>query len=216
MPAFVDARADPDREDLLLFGCPIGLDGRKVSYVSEITGPSESTVRLVAQGRTGIEAVIELLGRLPEEGVSRAVIVEILGPIEPEAARRITTRRIPLVLAADRPTRDCGDADSDDVDGSDSDPFISGVIAITPEIGGDLFLAAAARRIDPAERVQLTPQEALEAITVDAAAAIGVENERGVIAQGRRADFAVLDRNPLTTPGEAWAAIRIEPFIAAQ
>jgi imidazolonepropionase-like amidohydrolase len=50
----------------------------------------------------------------------------------------------------------------------------------------------------------------LEAITIDAAHALGVETQRGVISAGRRADFAVLDRNPLTTPAEAWSLIVVE------
>jgi hypothetical protein len=61
--------------------------------------------------------------------------------------------------------------------------------------------------LTPTER--LGPQEALEAITTDAAFALGLEAEIGSIAPGKRADFTVLDQNPLTTAGERWGDIPV-------
>jgi alpha-D-ribose 1-methylphosphonate 5-triphosphate diphosphatase PhnM len=104
---------------------------------------------------------------------------------------------------------------SSDGNGNGVARAISGAIAIAPGDAEDHFLAAASKRLLEIERLRLTPQEALEAITADAAFALAEEASRGVIAPGRRADFAVLDRNPLATPGEAWAAISVEAFSAA-
>ena len=56
---------------------------------------------------------------------------------------------------------------------------------------------------------KLSAHEALEAITVDAAFALGLETEIGSIKPGLLADFTVLDANPFETPGEAWGAIGI-------
>ena len=55
----------------------------------------------------------------------------------------------------------------------------------------------------------LTPRDALEAITIDAAFALGLEQEIGSIEVGKRADFAILDSNPLATARENWADIQI-------
>lgn len=61
--------------------------------------------------------------------------------------------------------------------------------------------------LTPSER--LSPTEALEAITIDAAYALGLENEIGSIAPGKRADFTILNANPLATAGEAWGDIPV-------
>ena len=65
------------------------------------------------------------------------------------------------------------------------------------------------------EGTELTPteklsgQEALEAITIDAAYALGLEAELGSIAPGKLADFTILDSNPLQTPGADWGEIGV-------
>jgi predicted amidohydrolase YtcJ len=55
----------------------------------------------------------------------------------------------------------------------------------------------------------LSPYDALEAVTLDAARVLGLEEELGSIAPGKRADFTVLERSPLATPGEDWASIGV-------
>ena len=56
---------------------------------------------------------------------------------------------------------------------------------------------------------KLSRYEALEAITVDAAYALGMENEIGSIQPGMKADFTILDRSPLETAGSEWDDIAI-------
>ncbi|MBU3919974.1 MAG: amidohydrolase family protein, partial [Alphaproteobacteria bacterium] len=55
----------------------------------------------------------------------------------------------------------------------------------------------------------LGPYDALEAVTLDAARVLGLENEIGSIAPGKRADFTILEANPLDMPGAAWSDIGI-------
>jgi hypothetical protein len=52
----------------------------------------------------------------------------------------------------------------------------------------------------PEER--MTRQEALACFTRDAAWAAGMEDEVGTISVGKRADFVIVDRDPLTAPAE--------------
>ena len=56
---------------------------------------------------------------------------------------------------------------------------------------------------------KLSAYEALEAITVDAAYALGMEDQIGAIKPGMLADFTVLDANPMETPGADWGEIGI-------
>lgn len=60
---------------------------------------------------------------------------------------------------------------------------------------------------------QLTAEQALRTITIDAAWMLGLEGELGSIAPGKRADFTVLAQNPLTTPAEAWGQITVRARI---
>jgi predicted amidohydrolase YtcJ len=52
----------------------------------------------------------------------------------------------------------------------------------------------------PEER--MTREEALACFTVDAARAAGMEDEVGTLSVGKRADFVIVDRDPLTAPVE--------------
>jgi len=59
----------------------------------------------------------------------------------------------------------------------------------------------------PSEK--LNAEQALRAITIDAAWALGLEDEIGSIEVGKKADFTVLGANPLTTKAEDWPDISI-------
>ncbi|UTW56128.1 amidohydrolase [Kordiimonas sp. SCSIO 12610] len=56
---------------------------------------------------------------------------------------------------------------------------------------------------------QLSRAEALRAITVDAAYALGLEGEIGMIKPGMRADFTILGANPMTAAPKDWPDIEI-------
>jgi len=55
----------------------------------------------------------------------------------------------------------------------------------------------------------LKPYDALEAITLDAAAVLGLEDKIGSIGIGKTADFTILDSNPLTMDAKDWDSIGI-------
>lgn len=78
-----------------------------------------------------------------------------------------------------------------------------------------LLLAQIAATRRSAEGTQLCPQEslsldqALRAITINAAFVLGLENEIGSIASGKRADFTVLDEDPYEGGAEHLAGVPI-------
>ena len=55
----------------------------------------------------------------------------------------------------------------------------------------------------------LTAYQALRAVTLDAAWSLGLEDSIGSITVGKRANFTVLDKNPLNTTAKDWPAIGI-------
>lgn len=60
----------------------------------------------------------------------------------------------------------------------------------------------------PSER--LSAEQALRAVTIEAAWSLGLEDEIGSIEIGKRANFTILAANPMDLPGESWGAIPIE------
>lgn len=59
----------------------------------------------------------------------------------------------------------------------------------------------------PSER--LTVDQALRAMTTNAAWQLGIEEHRGSLDPGKAADLVVLSRNPLETPPEQWSEIEV-------
>lgn len=57
---------------------------------------------------------------------------------------------------------------------------------------------------------RLTAEQALRAITIDAAWSLGLEDEIGSIEIGKHANFTILGANPMGLPGESWGAIPIQ------
>jgi len=56
---------------------------------------------------------------------------------------------------------------------------------------------------------KLTRPQALKAITLDAAWSLGLDDKIGSIEAGKRADFAILESNPLDTPPQDWPKIKV-------
>jgi hypothetical protein len=63
------------------------------------------------------------------------------------------------------------------------------------------------RLLGPGE--QLTPADALRIYTTEAAYAMHREPELGSLEPGKRADFVILDNNPLTTAPDDLPALRV-------
>ena len=61
----------------------------------------------------------------------------------------------------------------------------------------------------------ITPQQALEAYTVNAAYQFGMERDAGSLEAGKFADFVVLDRNPLKVDPDEIRNIQCWPRFAA-
>ena len=82
-----------------------------------------------------------------------------------------------------------------------------------------LYLAwIAANRItldgsEPAKAERLSLDKALRAITIEAAQVIGMDAEVGSIAAGKRADFVVLDRDPMRAGAGGLRDVRVEGVI---
>lgn len=210
LPAFVDVRVPANSPGVIEVPCQGAVLAEEVVAASADGAP----VRVVALGQVALSAAIEAARRIPADATIGRLSVEARGAVAPEAAHLLTAIGVPLVLSGDSIPEAC-DPLPRVGEGASVDPVVSGVIALAPAVGDGDFLGAASDRLRDGGSIRLTPREALEAITADAAFALGDEATRGVIAPGRRADFAALDRNPLATPGEAWAAISVEVFPAA-
>ncbi len=208
LPAFVDVRVPPNSLKVLEIPC----QGTLLAEDVLSAGADGAPVRVVASGGAAFAAVTEALRRIEEGAAIGRVSVEARGLIDAGAARRLIALDFPMILTPNPVAEDCDplvpQTDTPAIAGA----AISGRIAIAPATGGDQFLAAAGAHLGETSALKLSPQEALEALTSDAAFALGDEAMRGVIAPGRRAEFTVFDRNPLATPGEAWGAIRVEAF----
>ncbi|WP_411819394.1 amidohydrolase family protein [Hyphococcus formosus] len=79
-----------------------------------------------------------------------------------------------------------------------------------PLLAASVHMTRATREggvLTPSEK--MSAYEALEAITIDAAYALGLEDELGSIAPGKRADFTILSENPLVVPGAEWPNIGV-------
>ena len=62
---------------------------------------------------------------------------------------------------------------------------------------------------------RLSRASALKAVTSGAAAVMGRENEIGSIRAGKRADFVVLEADPMTVSGDALRQIKVKATVFA-
>lgn len=206
LPALVDVRLAPNALNVVEMPCQGGLLPEEITAL----GAEGGQVRVIAGGPAAFAAAIEAVRRLDAAMIKR-VTIEARGPVGADAARELTALGVPLILSGDTMEAGCappsapgGPADALPVE------TLSGLIALAPARDERSLIGAASRFLQTDSPMRLTPMEALEAITVDAASALGEQAERGVIAPGRRAVVAVIDRNPLATPPEDWGAISVE------
>lgn len=205
-PSFVDARLPANALGVIEIPC----NGDLLADDVASAGRGGAPVRVIASGPVALNAALEAVRRIPDKGAIGRISIEARGAIAADAAREIAASGAVLILSAEPSAADCAGAPEDAVGtGAGAPTLISGGIAVSPRSGDQDFLGAAARFMNDIAPVRLSPVEAFEAITIDAASAIGLENDRGSIAPGKRASFAVLDRNPMATPAEAWSAIKV-------
>lgn len=203
LPAFIDVRLEPNALNVVEVPCQGGLLPEEIASLS----PESEQVRVIAGGPAALAAAIDAVRRIPEEAARKRVTVEVRGPVDANAARMLTSLSVPLVLSGDPVAPGC---EPPAIETAPAQSVIAGRIAVAPSTGDQSLLGAASQYLRGDGPIRLSARDALEAITIDAARALGAEAERGVIAGGRRADFAVLDRNPLATTGETWASISVE------
>jgi hypothetical protein len=183
-------------------------------------------VRIHSNGDEAQDATLDALETLRASGPDRRFVIEHAGLFSPEEVRRAGVLGA-TVSAASHYVFHLGEAYQEPL-GPERGQWISPLASMSaagikvslhsdaplappaPLRAASVHLTRATREgggLTPAER--LSPQEALEAITVDAAYALGLEAEIGSIAAGRRADFTILERNPLATAGENWSSIPV-------
>lgn len=176
--------------------------------------------RIRADNEAARARVFAALEALLRGGAGRRAIIEVAGPIGADELARAAMLGAGVIASDDELLEGCAAAQpvkDDEVDDAEaagsevSEPVapLTGRIALSSRALGLVPLRAAGARIAAGEGLRLSPWEALEAITIDAAFALGREAEIGSIAPGKRADFTVLYGNPLATAAEEWGAIRI-------
>ena len=144
-------------------------------------GTSRRLAKLGAQVSANPFYLYDLGGRYAESGLGfdRAARIAPLGGL--------VKRNVPVALHSDFPM-------------APAEPlFLAWTTASRETLSGKVFA--------PAER--LTLDQAIRAITIDAAYVIGMENEIGSIEAGKLADFAVLDKDPYEVGIEGLRDIKV-------
>lgn len=183
-------------------------------------------VRIHSNGDEAQDATLNALASLKESGADQRFIIEHGGLFSPDEVRRAGELGA-AVSAASHYVFYLGEAYQAAL-GPERGAWITPLASLSaagvpvalhsdaplapplPLRAASVHLTRATREgglLTPSER--LTPIEALEAITIDAAYALGLEDEIGSIAPGKRADFTILDANPLATAGEDWGDIPV-------
>ncbi|MDZ7629163.1 MAG: amidohydrolase family protein [Parvularculaceae bacterium] len=203
LPSFVDVRLTANTLGVIEIPC----NGALLAEDILSAGGGGAAVRVITNGTAALSSAIEAVRRVRDQAASGRITVEARGPVLAQAAQLLAALEVSLILSAEPLSENCAVTEAD---ASDVAPMVSGRIAIAPALGDEAMLTAASRYVHAGGLIRLSPQEALEAITIDAAFAIGAEAERGSIAPGKHAAFSILDRNPMVTPAEAWSGIKVD------
>jgi hypothetical protein len=204
LPAFVDVRRPPNALNVVEIPCQGAILPEEIVALSASGAPA----RIVARDSAALAAAVEAVRRLRAEGSTVAIAVEASAGVDAATAGELTAAGVALILSGTSAASLCGP--EPEFPASGATDTMSGLIAIAPADDGASLLAAASGYLRDDSPVRLSPKDALEAITRDAAYALGEDSTRGVIKIGRLAAFAALDRNPLASPADAWGAIAIE------
>ncbi len=213
MPRELEHDFYPPAPELALMLRRIDADGRRAA-VHAVT-------------RAGLEVVLEAFEALGSRASGHRI--EHCGVCGPEQAARIARLGLTVVTqpgflrqSGDLMLRRLPQADLQDlyplrrlldagvrVAGSSDAPVID------PDVLGSLRAAVERRTREGADigaAQTIAAPEALQLFTTSAAAVLGVESERGRIAPGLAADFAVLNQDP-AAPGVDWGSLRVEATI---
>ena len=202
------------------------LDPEKIDEAIKPYWDAGLGVRIHSNGDEAQDATLKALASLRETSADRRFVIEHGGLFSPEEAKRAGDFGA-AVSAASHYVFYMGEAYQPAL-GPERGQWITPLASLSaagvpvtlhsdaplapplPLRAASVHLTRATREggvLTPSER--LSPTQALEAITIDAAFALGLENEIGSIAPGKRADFTVLDANPLATAGDAWGDIPV-------
>ncbi len=187
------------------------------------------SIHVHVQGDAGARRTVETLAALQEEKprFDHRFVLEHVGQISQESLEQ-AARLGASVSALIYPLHSMGDSFADGVLGHDRmemafpyaemrrqgirvalhsdtpvappNPLRNAWIALNRETTSSRVIGA---------RQALSRHDALRAITIDAAFMLGLEGEIGSIRPGKRADFTVLDANPLETDPEDWGEIEV-------
>lgn len=183
-------------------------------------------VHIHANGDAAQTATLDALATLREDGFAGDFVIEHGALFSPAQRQRVAELNAMVSVAshyvhylADDYRQPLGPTRSQWISPVGGLTRAGAVVALHSDapLAPPVPLVAAARQVTRVTRngslyatgQALSLYEALEAVTLDAARVLGLDEDLGSIEVGKRADFTILNRNPLQTPAERWSAITV-------